>query len=63
MLRGTVSQKIVASSFVEAFARPPTAETSEVCSPGWTFLDPLNIRCSNRWAKPVRPGRSSFEPT
>src|SRR5438093_9850127 len=24
---------------------------------------PLNIRCSNRWAKPVRLGRSFFEPT
>src|SRR5580692_9105619 len=23
----------------------------------------MNIRCSNRWAKPVRPGTSSFEPT
>ena len=28
-----------------------------------TFFDPLNIMCSNRWAKPVRPGRSSFDPT
>ena len=24
---------------------------------------PLNIRCSNRWAKPVLPFGSSFEPT
>jgi hypothetical protein len=23
----------------------------------------MNMRCSNRWAKPVRPGFSSFEPT
>src|SRR5580692_698304 len=23
----------------------------------------MNIKCSNRWAKPVRPGTSSFEPT
>src|SRR2546430_8983642 len=25
--------------------------------------DPSNIRCSRRWASPVRPGRSSREPT
>jgi len=25
--------------------------------------EPWNIRCSNRCAKPVRPGRSFFEPT
>src|SRR5262245_60647608 len=23
----------------------------------------MNIRCSNRWANPVRPGTSSFDPT
>ena len=27
------------------------------------FFEPWNIMCSNRWAKPVRPGFSSFEPT
>ena len=31
-------------------------------SPG-AFSEPLNIRCSNRCAKPVRPAGSSFEPT
>jgi hypothetical protein len=25
--------------------------------------EPLKTRCSKRWAKPVRPGRSFFEPT
>src|SRR6185369_2426341 len=31
-------------------------------SPGRLSV-PLNIRCSNRWAKPVLPFGSSFEPT
>ena len=30
---------------------------------GSTFFEPLNIMCSNRWAKPVRPGFSFFDPT
>ena len=30
---------------------------------GVAVLEPPNIRCSNRWAKPVRPAGSSFEPT
>src|SRR5438034_6627090 len=33
------------------------------CSPGPTFSDPLNIMCSNKCAKPVRPARSSADPT
>ena len=28
-----------------------------------TFNEPLNIMCSNRCANPVRPCRSSFDPT
>ena len=31
-------------------------------SPSATFFEPSNIRCSNRCAKPVRPGRSLAEP-
>ena len=27
------------------------------------FSEPPNIRCSNRWAKPVEPAGSSLEPT
>ncbi len=29
--------------------------SSDVCCSGSTFFEPLNIRCSNRWANPVRP--------
>ena len=32
-------------------------------SPGFTCPDPMNIRCSNRCANPVRPGFSRAEPT
>ena len=38
-------------------------EMIEVCASGSTFFDPLNIMCSKRWAKPVRPGFSFFDPT
>src|SRR4051812_16902004 len=34
-----------------------------LCSSGPTWADPLNIRCSKRWAKPLRPFFSSLEPT
>ena len=34
---------------------PPAASSSESNSPSFTFLDPSNIRCSNRCANPVRP--------
>src|SRR3546814_20911823 len=27
------------------------------------YSEPLNIRCSNKWANPVLPGGSFFEPT
>ncbi len=33
------------------------------CSPLATLREPWNIRCSKRWAKPVRPGASCREPT
>ena len=39
------------------------AEMIDVCASGSTFFEPLNIRCSNRCANPVRPGFSFFEPT
>ena len=28
-----------------------------------TVLVPRNIMCSKKWAKPVKPGRSFFDPT
>src|SRR5207249_3639580 len=34
-----------------------------MCSALATFRDPWNITCSNRWAKPVLPATSCFEPT
>src|SRR5436309_2541672 len=34
-----------------------------LCSSGPRFAEPLNIRCSKRWAKPLRPFFSSREPT
>jgi hypothetical protein len=42
---------------------PPTLEIQDGCPSGSTFFDPLNIMCSNRCAKPVRPGFSFFDPT
>jgi hypothetical protein len=36
---------------------------SEVCDSGSTFFEPLNIMCSKKWAKPVRPALSFFDPT
>jgi hypothetical protein len=35
----------------------------DVWESGSTFFEPLNIMCSKRCAKPVRPGFSFFEPT
>jgi hypothetical protein len=40
----------------------PTARNGSKNSPGWFSLD-WNIRCSNRWAKPLRPAGSSLLPT
>src|SRR5690349_8700717 len=34
-----------------------------MCSALPTFREPWNITCSNRWAKPVLPSTSCFEPT
>ena len=34
-----------------------------MCSALATCREPWNITCSNRWAKPVLPGTSCFEPT
>ena len=33
------------------------------CSPLATLREPWNMRCSKRWANPVRPGASCREPT
>ncbi len=44
-------------------AWPPTEAMIEVCCSGSTFLEPLNIMCSKKCAKPVRPGFSFFDPT
>ena len=60
---GAVSQKTVSSSVVYALLCPPTEAIIEVWPSDSTFFEPLNIRCSNRCAKPVRPGFSFFEPT
>ena len=35
---------------------PPTPSVSLSCRPYGTWPDPVNITCSNRCAKPVRPG-------
>ena len=48
---------------VKALLCPPMLVMRDGCSSGPTFFDPLNIRCSKRCAKPVRPGRSFFDPT
>ena len=42
---------------------PPLVSIRKSNSPMPTFSEPLNIMCSKRWANPVRPCRSSFEPT
>src|SRR5687767_4679979 len=42
---------------------PPVLNTSRKCSQAPTFSEPLNIMCSKRWANPVRPLRSSRDPT
>ena len=42
---------------------PPAIEQSLSNSPFGTFSDPSNIKCSNKCAKPVLSGISSFEPT
>src|SRR5437867_1051137 len=34
-----------------------------MCSAFPTCAEPWNITCSHRWAKPVLPGTSCFEPT
>src|ERR1700690_476972 len=34
-----------------------------MCSAFLTLREPWNITCSKRWAKPVLPGTSFFEPT
>jgi hypothetical protein len=44
-------------------AWPPTDAMIDVCCSGSTLREPLNIRCSKKCAKPVRPGFSFFEPT
>src|SRR5207342_3777051 len=60
---GTVSKYIVRSSQVlPLMSDTPAISNGPKYSPLW-FSEPLNIRCSNRCAKPVRPVGSSFEPT
>src|SRR5215469_9935551 len=41
----------------------PAASRYLKCAFSPTFLEPWNIMCSNRWAKPVRPGFSYMGPT
>src|SRR5665811_1018667 len=42
---------------------PPAAWTSAMCSALATWREPWNMTCSKRWANPVLPGTSCFEPT
>src|SRR6478672_7007681 len=42
---------------------PPTPSVSLSCRPYGTWPEPVNMTCSNRWAKPVRPGASFLDPT
>ncbi|KYF50473.1 hypothetical protein BE04_07760 [Sorangium cellulosum] len=51
------------SSLVHALFQPPSASIhASNCFVG-TRRVPMNMRCSNRCAKPVRPGSSNREPT
>ena len=50
-------------SVVEPLFDPPAASSSVSNSPSLTWPEPSNIRCSNRCAKPVRPGFSRADPT
>ena len=50
------------SVFVDPFTWAPTCWSGSKYPASWCW-EPSNIRCSKRWAKPVRPRRSSFEPT
>ena len=49
-------------TIVVPFIDPPLAKTKCGCSPAPTFSDPLNIMCSNKWAKPVRSLGSMRKP-
>ena len=49
-------------ALVVPFMVPPFMKIRYGCSFWPTFADPLNIMCSNRWANPVRPLRSSRDP-
>ena len=51
------------SQLVLALSPPPERSTSWKCSAFRTLADPWNIMCSNRWAKPLRPGTSLALPT
>jgi hypothetical protein len=62
-----VAKKLVRSLLVVPLTPPsrrlaPAFSTKPKYSSG-ACSEPWNIRCSNRWAKPVRPGFSFFEPT
>src|SRR5690606_7783770 len=48
---------------VEALSSPPSASISLKCSPLAALPLPSNMRCSKRWANPVRPGTSWRDPT
>jgi hypothetical protein len=42
---------------------PPTPSVYLSCTPYGTLPEPVNMTCSNRCAKPVRPTTSFLEPT
>ena len=52
------------SKLVEPLApEPPMRALMASSPPGPRFSESRKNRCSNRWAKPVRPGSSRAEPT
>ena len=54
--------QVFADLVVALLLPPPASITSSKAEPG-TRSVPMNIRCSNRCAKPVRPLGSSLLPT
>ena len=53
---------MVLSVVVDPLTDAPTSWSGSKKLLLW-FFEPSNITCSNRWANPVRPASSSFDPT
>jgi len=60
---GNSSKYVVASLDVKPLFDPPAASRIISNSPEGTFSEPVNKRCSKRWANPVLPGLSLPDPT